>query len=74
MSDEQAKRLHNAIDSAKRETLKKLAQAAWVIPAVATFAVSALTMSSNWAYGANSTSKKPPIEIASDEKKARRLL
>jgi hypothetical protein len=55
MSEEQSKRLDDAIDPAKRETLRKLAQAAWAIPVVATFAVGGLSMSSKWAFAQNST-------------------
>jgi hypothetical protein len=43
------------IDAAKRETLRKLGAAAWVIPVVATFAVGGLNMSSAWALTANGT-------------------
>ena len=43
------------IDAAKRETLRKLGAAAWVVPVVATFAVGGLSMSSAWALPANGT-------------------
>ena len=55
MSENEPTRLGAEIDPAKRETLRKLGRAAWVVPVVATFAVSGLTMSSNWAQGANGT-------------------
>jgi hypothetical protein len=53
MSEKEPTRPDAEIDPAKRETLQKLGRAAWVIPVVATFAVSGLTMSSNWAQAAN---------------------
>ncbi len=37
------------IDEAKRETLRKLGNAAWAAPVVATFAIGGLSMSSAWA-------------------------
>jgi hypothetical protein len=43
------------IDLEKRETLRKLGAAAWIVPVVATFALSGLNMSSAWAAGANGT-------------------
>jgi hypothetical protein len=43
------------VDLEKRETLRKLGAAAWVVPVVATFALSGLNMSSAWAVGANGT-------------------
>jgi len=56
MSDEQAARPESEIDATKRETLRKLGQAAWAIPVVASFAVSGLNMSSTWAQGGNGRS------------------
>jgi hypothetical protein len=44
-----------SMDAAKRETLRKLGTAAWVVPVVATFTLSGLNMSSAWAVGANGT-------------------
>ncbi len=43
------------IDEAKRETLRKLAQAAWTVPLVATFSLSSLNLSSAWANGNGSS-------------------
>jgi hypothetical protein len=53
MSDEQAAPPESEIDAGKRETLRKLGQAAWAIPVVASFALSGLNMSSAWAQSGN---------------------
>jgi hypothetical protein len=55
VSDEEISGSGAEIDAAKRETLRKLGAAAWVIPVVATFAVGGLSMSSTWALAANGT-------------------
>jgi hypothetical protein len=55
VSDEEISGSGAEIDAAKRETLRKLGAAAWVVPVVATFAVGGLSMSSTWAIAANGT-------------------
>ncbi|MEO1747539.1 MAG: hypothetical protein AAFR27_02785 [Pseudomonadota bacterium] len=39
----------DGVDADKRETLKKLATAAWAVPVVATFTLGGLSSSKSWA-------------------------
>jgi len=46
----------DGIDASKRETLRKLAASAWKAPAVASFALASLSVSSTSALAGSSTS------------------